>query len=43
MDQREKRSAKQITWFEDKESGRPLKRPAFQKLQEAILGGTVRE
>ena len=33
---------KQITWFEDKESGRNLKRPAFQKLQQAIFDGKVK-
>jgi DNA invertase Pin-like site-specific DNA recombinase len=34
--------AKQIQWFEDKESGRSLKRPAFQNLQNAIFNGTVK-
>ena len=38
----QKLPAKQITWFEDKESGRNLKRPAFQKLQEAIFDGSVK-
>ncbi len=38
----QKLPAKHITWFEDKESGRNLKRPAFQKLQEAIFDGSVK-
>ena len=29
-------------WFEDKETGRVLKRPAFDRLQEAIFAGTVK-
>ena len=28
-------------WFEDKESGKSLKRPAFGRLQKAIFAGTV--
>ena len=38
----QKLPAKQITWFEDKESGRSLKRRAFQKWQEAIFDGSVK-
>ncbi len=30
-----------VCWFEDKETGKTLKRPAFDRLQEAIFGGTV--
>ena len=32
----------QVTWFIDKESGRTLDRPEFQKLQKAIFDGTVK-
>lgn len=38
----QKLPAKPITWFEDKESGRSFKRPAFQKLQEAIFDGRIK-
>ena len=38
----QKLPAKQIHWFEDKESGRSLKRPAFEKLQAAIFDGKVK-
>ena len=30
-----------VGWFEDKESGKTLKRPAFDRLQKAIFTGTV--
>ncbi len=30
-----------VGWFEDKESGKTLKRPAFDRLQKAIFAGTV--
>ena len=38
----QKLPANQIQWFEDKESGRSLKRPAFEKLQAAIFDGKVK-
>jgi DNA invertase Pin-like site-specific DNA recombinase len=31
-----------VEWFEDKETGRALKRPAFDRLQKAIFAGTVK-
>lgn len=31
-----------VEWFEDKETGRTLKRPAFDRLQKAVFAGTVR-
>jgi DNA invertase Pin-like site-specific DNA recombinase len=31
-----------IEWFEDKETGRTLKRPAFDRLQKAIFAGTIK-
>jgi DNA invertase Pin-like site-specific DNA recombinase len=31
-----------VTWFLDKETGKTLDRPAFQRLQKAIFDGTVR-
>lgn len=31
-----------VEWFEDKESGRTLKRPAFDRLQRAIFAGTIK-
>src|SRR3954469_1308231 len=31
-----------VEWFEDKETGRTLKRPAFDRLQEAIFVGRVK-
>jgi DNA invertase Pin-like site-specific DNA recombinase len=30
-----------IRWFEDKETGKTLKRPGFQKLQQAIFAGEI--
>jgi len=33
--------ARQVLWFEDTETGRTLRRPAFEQLQEAIFTGTV--
>jgi DNA invertase Pin-like site-specific DNA recombinase len=30
-----------VGWFEDKESGKTLKRPAFDRLQKAIFAGSV--
>ena len=30
-----------VVWFEDKETGRTLKRPAFDRLQKAIFAGRV--
>ena len=30
-----------VTWFEDKETGKTLKRPAFDRLQKAIFVGSV--
>jgi DNA invertase Pin-like site-specific DNA recombinase len=31
-----------VTWFIDKETGKTLDRPAFQRLQKAVFGGTVK-
>ena len=31
-----------MEWFEDKETGKTLKRPAFDRLQKAIFAGTVK-
>jgi len=31
-----------IRWFEDKETGKNLKRPAFQQLQKAIFAGEIK-
>ncbi|MEM8944577.1 MAG: recombinase family protein [Planctomycetota bacterium] len=31
-----------VTWFEDKETGKTLKRPAFDELQSAVFEGKVR-
>lgn len=31
----------EVEWFEDKESGKTLKRPAFDRLQKAIFAGAV--
>ncbi len=31
-----------IEWFEDKETGRTLKRPAFDRLRRAVFAGTIR-
>ena len=31
-----------VEWFEDKESGRTLKRPAFDRIQKAIFAGTIK-
>jgi DNA invertase Pin-like site-specific DNA recombinase len=31
-----------VEWFEDKETGRTLKRPAFDRLQKAIFAGRVK-
>ena len=31
-----------VTWFEDKETGKTLKRPAFDELQSAIFSGKVK-
>ena len=31
-----------VGWFEDKETGKTLKRPAFDRLQEAIFAGRVK-
>ena len=31
-----------VEWFEDKESGQTLKRPAFDRLREAVFAGTVK-
>src|SRR5262245_29763358 len=33
--------ARRVLWFEDTESGRTLRRPAFEQLQWAIFNGTV--
>ena len=30
-----------VGWFEDKESGKTLRRPAFDRLQKAIFAGTI--
>lgn len=30
-----------VGWFEDKETGKTLKRPAFDRLQKAVFAGTV--
>jgi DNA invertase Pin-like site-specific DNA recombinase len=32
----------EVHWFEDKESGKTLKRPAFDRLQKAIFDGIVK-
>ena len=32
----------QVRWFEDKETGKTVKRPAFDKLQEAVFHGEVK-
>jgi DNA invertase Pin-like site-specific DNA recombinase len=32
---------RQVQWFEDKETGNSLKRPAFDRLQQAIFAGRV--
>ena len=34
--------SKDVTWFEDKETGKTLKRPAFDKLQKAVFDGEVK-
>jgi len=34
--------AQRVTWFEDTETGRTLRRPAFAQLQQAIFNGTVK-
>lgn len=34
--------AQQVRWFEDKETGKTLKRPAFEALQKAIFDGVVK-
>ena len=31
-----------VEWFEDKETGRTLKRPAFDRLQKAVFAGRVK-
>jgi DNA invertase Pin-like site-specific DNA recombinase len=31
-----------VTWFIDKETGKTLDRPAFQRLQKAVFDGTVK-
>ena len=31
-----------VEWFEDKETGRTLKRPAFERLQKAVFAGRVK-
>src|SRR4051812_36830277 len=31
-----------VEWFEDKETGRTLKRPAFDRLQQAVFAGAIR-
>lgn len=31
-----------VQWFEDKESGKTLKRPAFDQLQSAIFDGSIK-
>ena len=33
--------ARRVTWFENTETGRTLRRPAFEQLQQAIFHGTV--
>jgi len=33
--------ARRVVWFEDTETGRSLKRPAFERLQQAIFTGKV--
>src|SRR5215210_5023179 len=33
--------ARRVTWFEDTETGRSLKRPAFERLQHEIFAGKV--
>ena len=35
-------NAASVQWFEDKESGQLLKRPAFEALQQAIFGGDIK-
>jgi DNA invertase Pin-like site-specific DNA recombinase len=34
--------SKDVTWFEDKETGKTLKRPAFDKQQKAVFDGEVK-
>jgi DNA invertase Pin-like site-specific DNA recombinase len=34
--------ARRVTWFEDTETGRTLRRPAFEHLQQAIFNGAVK-
>ena len=31
-----------VEWFEDKETGRTLKRPAFDRLRKAVFAGTIK-
>jgi DNA invertase Pin-like site-specific DNA recombinase len=31
-----------VEWFEDKETGRTLKRPAFDRLQKGVFAGAVK-
>jgi DNA invertase Pin-like site-specific DNA recombinase len=33
--------ARRVLWFEDTETGRTLRRPAFEQLQRAIFNGTI--
>ena len=35
--------ARRVVWFEDTETGRSLKRPAFERLQHVIFAGKVME
>jgi len=32
---------KNVRWFEDRETGKHLDRPAFQKMQAAIFSGSI--
>lgn len=34
--------AASVEWFEDKETGKSLRRPAFEALQEAVFGGAIK-
>jgi len=42
MSERAKIRARRVTWFEDTETGRTLRRPTFEQLQRAIFNGAGR-
>ncbi len=35
-------SLSSVQWFEDKDSGKSMKRPAFDRMQQAIFKGTIK-